>query len=73
MRPWTSLEEDHTAFLLPAPKCTSCIKRVLMIDLSKTDTKTGFSTGPQVRMLPSSKVVHDATVIDQEQFSMVCF
>jgi hypothetical protein len=36
--PWTTLEEDHIAFLLPAPKCTNCIGQVLMLELSKTDT-----------------------------------
>jgi hypothetical protein len=24
--PWTTLEEDYIAFLLPAPKCINCIK-----------------------------------------------
>jgi hypothetical protein len=48
--PWTILEEDYIAFLLPAPKCTNCNKLVLMLELSKTDTQTGFSIGPQVRM-----------------------
>jgi hypothetical protein len=38
------------SFLLPAPKCTDCIKQVLMLELGKTDTLTGFSTGPQLRM-----------------------
>jgi hypothetical protein len=47
---WATLEEDYIAFLLLAPKCTNCIRQVLMLELSKTDSKTGFSTGPQVRM-----------------------
>jgi hypothetical protein len=34
---WTTLEEDHIAFLLPTPKCTNCIKQVLMLKFSKTD------------------------------------
>jgi hypothetical protein len=25
MSPWTTLEEDYIAFLLPAPKSTNCI------------------------------------------------
>jgi hypothetical protein len=37
-KPWTALEEDNIAFLLPTPKCTNCIKPVLMLELSKTDT-----------------------------------
>jgi hypothetical protein len=47
---WTTLEEDYIAFLLPAPKCTSCIKQVLLLEPIKKDCYTGFSTGPQVRM-----------------------
>jgi hypothetical protein len=47
---WTTLEEDYIGFLLPAQKCINCIKQVLMLKLSKIDTYTGFSTGPQVRM-----------------------
>jgi hypothetical protein len=35
---WTALEEDYIAFLSPAPKCTNCIKQVLMLELSKTGT-----------------------------------
>jgi hypothetical protein len=31
------LEEDCIAFLMPAPKCTNCIKQVLMLELSKTN------------------------------------
>jgi hypothetical protein len=26
---WTTIKEDYIAFLLPAPKCTNCIKQVL--------------------------------------------
>jgi hypothetical protein len=48
--PWTTLEDDYIAFLLPAPKCSNCIKQVLMLELSKTNSLTGFSTGPHVRM-----------------------
>jgi hypothetical protein len=36
--PWTTIEEDHIAFLLPAPKSTNCIKQVLTLVLSKTDS-----------------------------------
>jgi hypothetical protein len=32
---WATLEEDYIAFLLSAPKCTNCIKQVLMLELSK--------------------------------------
>jgi hypothetical protein len=35
---WTSLKEDYIAFLLPVPKCTNCIKQVLMLELSKIDS-----------------------------------
>jgi hypothetical protein len=47
---WTTLGEDYIAFFLSAPKCTNYTKQSLMLELSKTDTKSGFSTGPQVRM-----------------------
>jgi hypothetical protein len=38
MAAWTTLEEDNIAFLLPAPKCSNCIKQVLMLELSNTDS-----------------------------------
>jgi hypothetical protein len=41
------LEEDYITFLIPAPKCTNCIKQV---ELSKTDPKLVLAPAPQVRM-----------------------
>jgi hypothetical protein len=49
-----NLRRGLHSFFVTGPKnfpiVLNCIKQVLMLELSKTDTLTGFSTGPQVRM-----------------------
>jgi hypothetical protein len=52
LHPCTTLEEDYIAFLLMAPKRTNCIKQVLLLEVRKTGSKTGFNIGP-----PSKNVV----------------
>jgi hypothetical protein len=51
------------SFLLPVPKCTKCIKQVLMPELIRQAPKLVLALAPQVRMYSSSKVVHGLYII----------